>query len=149
MCFILKNYNKHEKGANKVSKRFKRHGRDRIIYFLFVMIFMALGLASRKYASYLPAAVSEYAGDVIWAMMVYFGFAFIFKKLDVAVITLIALVFSFSIEFSQLYQEPWINNIRNTTIGALVLGHGFLYTDLICYTVGIIFAALFDKIKSK
>ena len=57
-----------------------------------------------------------------------------------------ALIFSYSIEISQLYQAPWINAVRNTKIGALALGHGFLWSDLICYTVGIALGVLLEVI---
>jgi hypothetical protein len=40
------------------------------------------------------------------------------------------------VEVSQLYKAPWIDSIRRTTIGGLVLGHGFVWSDLACYAVG-------------
>jgi hypothetical protein len=49
----------------------------------------------------------------------------------------ISLGLAFLVEISQLYHAPWIDSIRQTTLGALVLGFGFLWTDLVCYTVGI------------
>ena len=55
-----------------------------------------------------------------------------------------ALSFSYCIEISQLYQADWINAIRGTTLGALVLGHGFLWSDILCYTVGVGLAILID-----
>lgn len=48
-----------------------------------------------------------------------------------------SLMFSFGIEFSQLYQAEWINSIRATILGGLILGKGFLWIDLVRYTVGI------------
>jgi glycopeptide antibiotics resistance protein len=54
----------------------------------------------------------------------------------------IALTLSYAIELSQLYQAAWINGIRDTRLGGLLLGHGFLWSDLLCYTVGITFGAL-------
>ncbi|MBY0754224.1 DUF2809 domain-containing protein [Clostridium sardiniense] len=98
---------------------------------------MILGLASRKYGSLLPNFLMEYSGDALWALMVYFGFSFVFIELSISKRGIIALVFSFSIEISQIYQGVWINKIRATTLGGLILGHGFLVSDLICYTVGI------------
>ncbi len=56
-----------------------------------------------------------------------------------------ALSFAYLIEVSQLYQANWIVAIRNTTLGSLVLGHGFLWSDLVCYTVGIGLAFLLDR----
>lgn len=49
----------------------------------------------------------------------------------------ISLVLAFAVEVSQLYHAPWIDGIRSTTLGGLVLGFGFLWSDLVCYLVGI------------
>ena len=49
----------------------------------------------------------------------------------------ISLALAFLVEASQLYHAPWIDAIRQTTLGGLVLGFGFLWTDLICYSVGV------------
>lgn len=57
---------------------------------------------------------------------------------------IVALLFSFSIEVSQLYQADWINAIRHTRLGGLVLGFGFQWTDLVAYSVGIAFGATLD-----
>lgn len=77
--------------------------------------------------------------------MVYFGFRFLLvhKSLRTAIIA--SVIFSFGIEFCQLYQAPWINEIRNNRLGSLILGHGFLFVDLIRYTIGILLAMLLDK----
>jgi len=48
----------------------------------------------------------------------------------------ISLALAFAVEVSQLYHAPWIDSIRSTTLGGLVLGFGFLWTDLVCYLVG-------------
>ncbi len=39
-------------------------------------------------------------------------------------------------ETLQLYQAPWIQAIRHTKIGGLLLGFGFLWSDIICYFIG-------------
>jgi hypothetical protein len=49
----------------------------------------------------------------------------------------ISLVIALLVELSQLYHAPWIDSIRQTTLGGLALGLGFLWTDLICYSAGI------------
>lgn len=54
----------------------------------------------------------------------------------------ISLVLAFLVEISQLYHAPWIDSIRQTTLGGLVLGFGFLWTDLVCYSVGIAIGSL-------
>ncbi|MGG7077248.1 DUF2809 domain-containing protein [Clostridium sardiniense] len=112
--------------------------KKRLLYIILTIVTMILGLASRKYGSLLPNFLREYSGDALWALMVYFGFSFVFIKLSISKRGIIALVFSFVIEFSQIYQGALINKIRATTLGGLILGHGFLFSDLICYAVGII-----------
>ena len=122
---------------------------NRLIYLGAIILCIILGLASRKYSFILPPVVSENDGDIIWAMMVYFGFRFLFIQKGLSTAVMLSLLFSFGIEFSQLYQSEWINQIRNTTLGALVLGKGFLFIDLLRYTMGIIFAVLIDLLYKK
>jgi glycopeptide antibiotics resistance protein len=121
----------------------------RIIYLLTIVILILLGLSSRKYGDFLPRFVAENAGDALWAMMVYFGFRFLLVRKSILTAVLLSLLFSFGIEFSQLYQASWINQIRGTVLGALVLGKGFLMVDLIRYTIGIIIGSLLDRIALK
>ncbi|MGJ7919702.1 DUF2809 domain-containing protein [Neobacillus sp. LXY-4] len=117
----------------------------RIAYLIAIVITILLGLASRKYSHLLFIFVAQNAGDMLWAMMVYFGFRFLFVHKSVLTSILLSLSFSFGIEFSQLYQGDWINQIRGTLLGALILGKGFLTIDLIRYSVGIIIASILDK----
>jgi hypothetical protein len=57
----------------------------------------------------------------------------------------LAMKFSYVIEFSQLYQSDWINTLRDTTLGGLILGYGFLWSDLLCYAAGIFIGACLEK----
>ncbi len=107
---------------------------------------MLLGLASRKFNDWLPAFIAEYSGDTIWALMVFFITGFIFSTYTTFRNAVIALMFSFAIEFSQLYQAEWINSFRHTKIGGLILGYGFLWSDLICYATGILIGILLEKL---
>ena len=114
----------------------------RLCYLILWIFMVALGLGSRSFGSHLPTFVAEYAGDTLWAAMVYFGIGFLFPSVRLLRKALAALLFSYCIEISQLYQAGWINAIRGTTLGALVLGHGFLWSDMVCYTVGVGLAVL-------
>ena len=120
----------------------------RVLYFIITSLVMIMGLLSRKFMFIFPKNIAPFIGDMFWAMMVYFGFRFLLPKLSLLKSFNIALIFSFGIEISQLYQSDWINTIRKTTIGGLVLGHGFLWMDLISYTIGIIIAVIIDKVLS-
>ncbi|RYF77280.1 MAG: DUF2809 domain-containing protein [Cytophagaceae bacterium] len=118
--------------------------RNRLVYSGLTVSVLILGLASRRFAHSLPSFINAYVGDTLWALMVFFGIAFVFKRLSTWRVALLALLFSFGIEFSQLYHAPWIDSLRATRLGGLVLGFGFLWTDLICYSVGIAVGAVID-----
>lgn len=121
--------------------------KNRIRYFIITIMIMFMGLLSRKFMFIFPRNIASFVGDMLWAMMVYFGFRFLFPKLNITKSLVLAFLFSFSIEISQLYQAEWINNIRNTIIGGLILGHGFLFEDLISYSIGIILGCVVDKLS--
>lgn len=118
--------------------------RDRVAYFVAVFVVMALGLGSRAYAGVLPVFVAEHFGDALWACMIYFGFRTCYAHKKISFSLWCSLAFCFAIEASQLYQADWINHLRETTLGALVLGKGFLTADLVRYTAGAVVAALLD-----
>ncbi|MFJ8090104.1 DUF2809 domain-containing protein [Lysinibacillus sp. NPDC095746] len=114
-------------------------------YLIAIVITIFLGLASRKWSLLLPSLVAQNAGDMLWAMMVYFGFRLLLVRKSTLTAIWLSFLFSFGIEFSQLYRGHWINQIRGNTLGALILGKGFLVADLVRYSVGIIIATVLDK----
>lgn len=123
--------------------------RCRISYAFTVLIIIVLGISSRKFSAHLPFFIADNGGDVLWAAMVYFGFrcSLIRKSLQWALVC--SITFSFLIEISQLYQAEWINEVRQTTPGALVLGRGFLMVDLVRYLFGIVVSFLADSLILK
>ncbi|PAD81263.1 hypothetical protein CHH57_20890 [Niallia circulans] len=116
----------------------------RLFYFVITILMMLLGLSSRKFSNHLPDFIAVHAGDMIWAMMVYFGFRFLFIRKSLLLAGVLSILFSFGIEGSQLYQADWLNQLRDTTIGAVILGKGFLFMDLIRYSSGILLACIVD-----
>jgi len=119
--------------------------RSRLIYLTAIAITMVCGLGSRAYAGKLPQAVAEHAGDMLWAGMVYFGFRLLLVNGKPGRAAVWSLLFSFAIEFSQLYQADWMQPVRASLIGSLVLGRGFLWIDLLRYAAGIAIAWLVDS----
>ncbi|WP_460909383.1 ribosomal maturation YjgA family protein [Spirosoma areae] len=96
---------------------------------------LLIGFASRRFLGDI-SVVKAYIGDILWALMVFFGLAFMFNRRPTKAIVLATLLVSFSIELSQLYHAPWIDNLRDTTLGGLVLGFTFVWSDLLCYSIG-------------
>ena len=113
-----------------------RH-RNRLIYAALVLAVIAAGLASRRYPFLLPTQLGKYPGDALWALMVMLLYGFAKPRWPVAGTAIAALATSFAVEFSQLYQADWLNAVRHTTLGHLMLGSSFHAPDLVAYTVGI------------
>lgn len=105
---------------------------------------IALGLASRAYPQYLPAALGKYPGDALWAMMIVFALGAIATRMRTWQLALWSLLICFGVEFSQLLQAPWLVALRAHPLGHLVLGSHFGWVDLIAYTAGVAVAALVD-----
>jgi hypothetical protein len=56
----------------------------------------------------------------------------------------ILIMISSIIEVSQLYHAEWIDNLRNTYLGELILGSSFVWGDLVAYSCGTGLAILID-----
>jgi len=123
--------------------------RNRLVYSLLAVITILSGLATRQFAVGLPQWVESYPGDALWALMVFLLVGFWFHRKSTLWVALAALGFSYCIEISQLYHAPWIDAIRANRLGGLVLGFGFLWSDLVCYTVGVGFGVVMEKIFLK
>lgn len=105
---------------------------NRLFYFLIIIGIIILGLLSRKIE-----AIPLFIGDILYACMIYLIIRFLFIKIKSHKIAVISLFVCYAIEALQLYQADWINTLRNTTFGYLVLGQGFLWSDISAYTFGV------------
>lgn len=106
---------------------------------------IACGLVSRAAGLGLPDVLTHHAGDVLWTVAVYWSLALVWPTAPRWRIALTALVISFAVEFSQLLDVPWLNAVRQTLPGRLLLGRGFVWADLGRYTVGAGLAILIDR----
>jgi hypothetical protein len=111
---------------------------------------IALGLFSRSsYAEGFPDLFVTYAGDTLWTLAVFLTLALMFHRAHTFLIGGVSILFSYAVEFSQLVQADWINAVRDTTFGALVLGSGFLLSDFVCYTTGALMGMAGDWMAAK
>jgi hypothetical protein len=105
---------------------------------------IAAGLASRAWAAHLPWWLAKNAGDALYATMMFWLFGLVAPRATTPRIALAALAVCVAIELSQLYRAPWLDAIRATTPGHLVLGQGFHALDLACYGIGVGLAATLE-----
>ncbi len=132
----------HIRPARNYAPRSSRNG---VLYAALAVAVVAAGLLWRSGLIPLPLWLSNYGGDALWALMVFVGFGFLLPRASTGMIALLALAFSWGIEFSQLYHAPWIDAIRATLPGRLVLGNTFNWADLVAYALGIAVGAVVER----
>ena len=117
-----------------------------IISLIGIAVLIPLGLISR-HINCLPNEV----GDALWAMMIFCIWRIILHRKPLTTVAVVSLINSFLVEFSQLITWSFLVEFRKTFLGHVMLGQGFLWVDLVAYTIGIacIFGLfrLFEKTK--
>ncbi len=87
---------------------------------------------------------ARYSGDALWALLVYLMFRWLFPAHSVIRSAVYASVFALAVETSQLVHAPWIDALRSIRLVHLVLGSGFVWSDLLCYAIGIAIGACLE-----
>ena len=121
-----------------------RRRRNPLVQIILIALACLLGIGSRRYAHALPGFIAAYAGDTLWALAAFFGFGVILPRASTLRVAFLAMSFSVAVEVSQLYHAPWIDSIRHTTLGGLILGFDFVWSDLVCYAAGVGSGVLFE-----
>lgn len=93
---------------------------------------LLVGLGARQ----LPGA-PEWVGDVLWSTMVFFLVCAGWPRAGQWRCGAVALTVSWVVELTQLFHPLWLDRIRSTTVGHLVLGSTFVWTDLPAYVAGV------------
>lgn len=118
--------------------------KKRALYLFLIVTAIALGLLSRRIA-FIPAAT----GDTLYALMMFFLVRCCLLHQRSRTVAIVSLALCFAIEISQAIHAPWLDALRTTLPGRLVLGKGFLWTDLIAYIVGVSAGWAIDKMLLK
>ncbi len=122
------------------------HERSRVVYTALTVCIIAVGLLSRSsLRELMPPVLSDYLGDTLWAMMVFTGLATVFPSRSSGQLALAAICFAVAVEISQLFQPNWLESIRRLPGMRLVLGYGFLWSDIVCYLVGVFLGWVTDR----
>lgn len=120
--------------TNKTQKRW--------LYVLLILLNIPLGLATRWYPQYFTPLLVTYGGDAFAASCIFFGSRFLFPGWSLQKVLLISYLLCILDEVQQLYQAPWAVKFRNITVVGILLGHGFLWSDLVCYAVGVLLGVI-------
>lgn len=119
-----------------------RPPRPRLLLALWLVVLVALGLGSRRPG--MPEFCVLYVGDVLWGALFFGVAAFARPAAGTLRLWVAATVTTEVIELSQLYQAPWVQAVRATRVGGLLLGHEFLWSDVVGVALGAGAAALVD-----
>ena len=114
-----------------------RTKRSRIISICLIAIVAWLGINSRRHATLLPDFIAPYAGDTLWALDVFLGIGLVFPSSATWRVALGAFALTVAVEFSHLYHAPWIDAVRETNLGTLLLGYGFNSSALTSSAIGV------------
>ncbi len=126
-----------------------KNNRRLSLYIVLAVFTMSFAFFSRSQLVPLPVFISAYAGDTLWALMVFLCLCLLASHWETWKISFLTILISFAGEFSQFYHATWIDSIRHTKLGGIVLGFGFKLSDLVCYSIGILFGAFIDHLLLK
>lgn len=119
-------------------------------FYLLIFIFCTwLAITTRTHAGWFHPFIVKYGGDTIWAGMFLFLLRIFFTKTKLWKLAVITFAAGVADETLQLYHAPWIESIRHTRIGGLMLGYGFLWSDIVCYAAGVILAYIIISLIEK
>lgn len=100
---------------------------------------IVLGLTSRCASS--MSWLGEHPGDALYAAAAAWAFLLLRPALAAWQVGTLAFAAAALVELQQLLTWPWLVALRQTSVGALVLGQGFQWQDLLAYLVGATTAA--------
>jgi hypothetical protein len=105
---------------------------------------MGLGFFVHMHGKPLGMVARDVLGDALWAAMIAWWLGALVPSARLAVRSAAALAVCFAVETSQLYHAPFIDSIRHTFAGHLLLGTGFDPRDFAAYAVGVVGAVLLE-----
>jgi hypothetical protein len=102
---------------------------------------IAVGLVVHRANLGLNPIARDMLGDALWAMMIFFALGTVFPRARWTTRAAVALAICAAVETSQLYHRSWLDHLRATSLGHLVLGSGFDPRDFLSYALGVALAA--------
>jgi hypothetical protein len=106
---------------------------------------MALGLLVHRGGGALGPVARDVLGDALWATMIAWWIGAAAPRARLAVRGSGALAICVAVELGQLIHVPWLDEVRRTTLGNLVLGSGFDARDLVAYAAGVSVAVVLER----
>lgn len=120
-------------------------GNRRLLFLTVCALLVGAGLLTRWPGLGRHIAL-KYAGSVLWGSMIYGVSATLWPRAKSQMLAIGAAIFSALIEFSQLWHLSFLDAIRGTTVGVLLIGKYFSWWDIAAYFAGIALLAGIDSV---
>jgi hypothetical protein len=91
------------------------------------------------------AFIRPYGGDVLVGILIY-CFVKSFLNTPMVPTALVVLVFCYTIEILQYFHYVELLGLQNSKLARTVLGVGFSWIDMLCYTAGMLIVFLMERI---
>ena len=118
--------------------------RSRASYGLVVVTVVIVSFLLRVFHSLLPDFMDLYFNTVLWGYLVFLIIGILYPLKGTRTVAFFSFCVAAILECLQLYQPKAVIILKETTIGGLVYGHGFLPTDFICIAIGTLIGILFE-----
>jgi hypothetical protein len=117
----------------------------RVSLVLTIALIIPLGYFIR-FSPLFPDWFSDIAGSIAYQILCVAIVQFCFPKLSIVKTAIGVFLFACAIEFLQLWKPPFLQAIRATLPGQLVLGNTFMWSDFPPYLLGAIIGAVWIKV---
>ena len=113
-------------------------------YFFLLTLLLIVELLIGVYMH--DAFIRPYGGDFLVVILLY---CFIKSFIDAPVMKTAAgvLVFAYAAEISQYFHLVKLLGLQHSRVALLILGSNFSFTDLLCYTLGMLLVLVIEKIR--
>lgn len=133
------------RGQFSMSADPRRRARSRYLFWILAVIISGLIVRSGLFPR--DSFPVKYGGDALWALVIFLCWGWVLPSASTPQVGILAVGASWVVEFMQLYHAPWIDGIRATPIGRLILGQAFNPPDLLAYVVGVVLGAAAEHLK--
>jgi len=115
------------------------------LYFVLATILFVIEFLVGRYMH--DGIIRPFGGDFLIVVLLY-CFVKSFVNAPVNITALYVLLFSYAVEISQYFHLVNLLGLGNSTTAKLLLGTTFSFTDLLCYTLGILLVVVVENIRA-
>ncbi|MBS1521543.1 MAG: DUF2809 domain-containing protein [Bacteroidetes bacterium] len=118
--------------------------KSNLSYFLLFVLLLIVELLIGIYLH--DAFIRPYGGDFLVVILLY-CFIKCFTNTSVMKTAIGVLIFAYAVEISQHFHLVKLLGLQHSHLALLILGNSFSFSDLLCYTLGILLVLIVERIR--